>query len=265
MVDISKFQQMAATMGPNMTEATEGGDYAPPAEGACRLRFIAYVEVGKHTSDFKGETKQADKVQLVFELSGPKHAPQDIDGEKVPYRLTIYENAGKNYGPLNEKANLYKLFKAMNYDGSATHFAQLLGKEYLGTVVHTKKGEKVYASLRNDNGYTIRPPVFEDPETGETRRIKVDDPLSPLRIFLWNMADLEQWSSIFISAERNPFQKMIRQADNFVGSPIQIALLEGGLDAEPATKAATEKAAQQPAAGGAPTPGAASDDVLNGV
>lgn len=264
-IDISKYQALAAQQGPNMTEATEGGDYVPPAAGPCRLRLIAYVEVGKHTSDFKGEVKQADKVQLVFELSGPKHAPQDMDGEKVPYRITIYENAGKNYGPLNEKANLYKLFKAMNYDGSATHFAQLLGKEYLGTVVHSEKGGKVYASLRGDNGYTVRPPIFEDPETGETRRIAVAEPLSPLRLFLWNMADLEQWSSLFITEDRNPFQKMIRQADNFAGSPIQVCLLEAGLDATAVTKTAAAKAAQQPDKGTGATPGAASDDVLNGV
>lgn len=264
-LDLSKYQNLAAQQGPNMTEATEGGDYTPPAAGACRLRLVAYVEVGKHTSDYKGETKQADKVQLVFELSGPKHAPQDIDGEQVPYRVTIYENAGKNYGPLNEKANLYKLFRAMNYDGTATHFAQLVGREYLGTVVHNEKGGKVYAGLRGADGYTVRPPVFEDPETGETRRIAVAPALSPLRLFLWNMADVEQWSSLFISEDRNPFQKMIRQADNFEGSPIQLCLLEAGLDATPITKTRTEKAAQQPEQGTGATPGAASDDVLNNV
>lgn len=262
--DVSKYQALAAQQGPNMTEATEGGDYTPPAEGMCRLRFVAYVEVGKHTSTFKGETKQADKVQLVFELSGPKHAPQDIDGEKVPYRIAIYENAGKNYGPLNEKANLYKLFKAMNYDGTATHFAQLLGKDFLGTVVHSKKGDKVYASLRSDAGYTVRKPFVEDAETGEVKRIVADAPVSPLRLFLWNMADLEQWSSLFITEQRNPFQKTIRQADNFVGSLIHTELLQAGLDATPVTKAATEQAAQEPSKP-QPEPGKASDDVLNGV
>ena len=272
-LDLSKYQALAAQQGPNMTEATEGGgDYTPPAEGVCRLRFIAYVEVGKHTSNYQGQEKQADKVQLVFELSGPKHQPYEIDGEKVPYRITVYENAGRNYGALNEKANLYKLFKAMNYDGTATHFAQLLGREYLGTVKHKKKGDRVVAELRGDNGYTIRPPVFEDPETGESRKVAVDPAISPLRLFLWNFADLEQWSSLFIDGERNPFQKTIRQADNFVGSPIQIALLEAGLDATPTTKANAAPAASGAVSGAsAPAgdppfePGKASDDVLNAV
>ena len=269
--DISKYQKQAAKQGPNMNEATEGGgDYTPPAEGVCRLRLIAYVEVGKHTSNFKGETKQADKVQLVFELSGPKHAPQEINGEKVPYRLTVYENAGRNYGPLNEKANLYKLFRAMNYDGSASHFAELVGKEYLGTVVHTKRGDKVTASLRGEGGYTIRPPIYEDPETGEARRVQVAPALSPLRLFLWNFADLDQWSSLFITEERNPFQKTIRQADNFVGSPIHTALLEAGLDASPAAVTKAAPAASGAGAGGSEDdppfePGKASDDILNGV
>lgn len=267
--DLNKVAALAAAQGPNMNEATEGGgDYTPPAEGVCRLRLIAYVEVGKHTSNYQGQTKQADKVQLVFELSGPKHAPQDIDGEKVPYRITIYENAGKNYGPLNEKSNLYKLFKAMNYDGSAQHFAQLVGREYLGTVVHKKKGEKVVANLRNDNGYTVRPPIFEDPETGEAKRVAVAPAISPLRLFLWNFADLEQWSSLFISEERNPFQKTIRQADNFVGSPIHTALIEAGLDATPVTKASAAPAPAGEAAEASAAPaagGAASDDVLNGI
>ena len=268
-IDISKLAALAAQQGPNMTEATEGGgDYIPPAEGVCRLRLIAYVEVGKHTSNYQGQAKQADKVQLVFELSGPKHAPQEINGEQVPYRITVYENAGKNYGPLNEKANLYKLFKAMNYDGAATHFAQLVGKEYLGTVVHKKKGDRVVAELRNDQGYTVRPPIYEDPETGEAKRVAVAPALSPLRLFLWHFADLEQWSSLFITEERNPFQKSIRQADNFVGSPIHTALLEGGQDATPIAKAnaapAPAPAAAEASAAGTQA-GAASDDVLNGV
>lgn len=281
-LDLSKYQDLATKQGPNMAEATAGGgDYTPPAAGLARLRLIAYVEVGKHTSTYEGTEKTADKVQLVFELSGPKHQPQTLeDGTVIPHRITIYENAGRDYGALNEKANLYKLFRKMNYDGAATHFAQLVGKEFLGTVVHKpRKGGKpgeVSASLRDTDGYTVRAPMIEvlDEDTGEVthKRIAVAPAISPLRLFLWNFADLDMWQSLFISQERNPFQTMIKQANNFSTSPIYMVLAEAGLDVTVPAKGASR--ADVPSEGAAPASGIpqttapvgkAADDVLGDV
>lgn len=232
----------------DMREAQKGGggDYQPPAEGLTRLRFVAYIELGKHHDEKYNKTRE--KVMLTFELSGPKHEPRKAeDGQLIPHRISITENLS-----LNEKANFYKLFRAMNYDGSATHIAQLLGNEFLGTVVHNKSkdGKRTYANLRDDSGYTIRKPFVEDPETGETRKIPAAPQISETRCFLWDYADKEMWDSLFIDGEyeaekndagevtrparsKNVFQNRIKEAVNFPGSPIAEILEHGALNLSP--------------------------------
>lgn len=237
----------AAAAQVNMNEAQQGGggDYTPPAAGLARLRFVGYIEVGKQETNFKGQPKIEEQAQLVFELSGPKHQPNvTADGTKIPQRIAVTLNKS-----LSEKSHFYKLFRKMNYDGTATHIAQLLGRAYLGTVVHDeweKDGKKmVSAKLRDDVGYTIRAPRVEDPETGEVKEVKVDEPLSEIRCFLWDYPSKEMWASIFIEGEyperkdektgkviatarsKNVLQAKIQKALNWVGSPMH-ALLNGG-------------------------------------
>lgn len=261
--DFKALGAKAAADGADMTKAKQGGgDYTPPAEGFCKLRFIGYVEVGKHTTNYKGTPKTQDKVQLIFEVSGPKHAPRvDDNGNKIPLRITIEENLS-----LNEKANFYKLFQRMNYAGAATHMVQLLGEAFLGTIYHDKwtgkdGKERVTAVLRNpaDGAYSIRPPRVDDPETGEPRPVQVDPVISPLRYFLWNYADKASWDSLFIDGEyperkdektgaviapaksKNVLQEKIRAAVNYAGSgaqqisggaaPLDLPEAESGRDA----------------------------------
>lgn len=251
-----------AATGPNMNEAVKGGggDYTPPEAGACRLRFIGYVEVGKHENNIPGKPpKTENQVWLTFELSGPKHAPKVLEsGEKIPHRLTLRLNHS-----LNEKAAFFKLFKRMNYKGAATHMSQLLGDAFRGTVVHTTKGEgaeKVtYANLKDDAGFTIAPPRYEDPETGEQRELAVDAAISPLRLFVWNAepAMLKQmWDCIFIDGTAgegdkqrslNVFQDKIKSAVNFAGSPIALLLAGNGQTLDlPETSSAPAKTDDDP-------------------
>lgn len=230
----------AAAKQTDMNKASKGGEgYQPPAKGLARLRFVGYIECGKHKDEWNGQVKIKEKVKLIFELSGPKHAPREIDGNKIPHRITVEENLS-----LNEKAWFYKIFKAMNYSGEATHIAQLLGQEFLGEIVHkTSKRGNVYATLKGDTGYTIRAPYVEDPETGETRKVPAGPQLSEIRCFLWDYASKEMWDSIFIEGHydeekndagevvrparsKNVFQEQIRAAVNFEGSPIA-EILEG--------------------------------------
>lgn len=263
-LDLAKLNDVAnaiAATSANANEAKKGGDfeYTPPAAGLVRLRFIAYVEVGQHFS--KGNPakripdKNVDMAWLVFECSGPKHEPKVLeDGTKVPHRITVKLNKS-----LNEKAHYYKLFKKMNLDGQATHFSQLLGKPYLGTIRHDtwkdRDGkDRVTAYLDDqDRVYTVRAPRIEreDPDTGETTivPVKVAEPVSDLRLFVWNADDSmigDLWQSLYIAKtgdgdyDPNVFQNAIKKAVNFEGSPIQKFLAAKGevADIPAATKAA---------------------------
>jgi hypothetical protein len=246
-IDFKALGAAAAKSGTDMTQAKQGGgDYTPPAEGNCRLRLVGYIELGKHSKVYKGVPKTEAQVELVFEVSGPKHPPADVDGKKVPIRLSETMSLS-----LNEKANFFKLFQRMNYAGDAQHMIQLLGRPFLGTIFHDKwtgkdGKERVTAQLRGPDGYSIRPPRVEDPESGEWKVVEVAPAITPLKGFLWDHADLEQWDSIFIDGEypartndkgevtapaksKNVFQEKIRSALNFPGSPIAELLATRGI------------------------------------
>jgi len=273
-IDIKKLQEKARQSGKDFTQTTDGsgGGYQPPPAGPCNLRFVGYFEIGEHERQFKSEARRVKQIQLVFELSGKNYPVKD----GVPVRMIVTETDSRHI-----KANIVKLFNKMNYEGRATHFAELLGNAYRGRVHHREYevgGQKrVYASLRNDDGYSITPPVVEvmDDATGDVvvKPIKVAEPLTELKLFLWDNPDMEQWASIYIDGEfperrddtgkiinparsKNVIQNKIKTALNWVGSPMQRLLEEGELgevgepdetpdDAPPAKpkKPATKKAA----------------------
>jgi len=230
----------------NMNEASKGVEFTPPAEGLVRLRFVGYIECGKHDKVYKGDTKQKEFVKLIFEASGPKHPPRE-DGSPILFELSMAKS-------LSEKSGLFKLFRKMNPTASKTHMAELLGDAFIANVIHNKVGEgdqqRTYANLTDvDGNYTIRLPQVDnvDPETGETTRVNiaVAEPVSPIRCFLWDYADKEQWDSLFIDGmyeartddkgketsparSKNKYQLYIMAAHNWVGSPMQEILFAGG-------------------------------------
>lgn len=235
----------AKQVGPNMNEAQAGGGgYTPPAEGVTRLRLVGYFEVGEHTEQSgKFIGKKNKKVQLVWELSGKNHEPSEHDGKKIPIRMT----QDLNYS-LNEKATFYKLFVELNacHGNEATIFAELLGKEFLATVVHTHKGEgaakRTYANLTK-----IRKAVRLDEDDNEIP-VKVDEPLTEPKFFVWDIATMEDWDAIFIDGEyperkdkdgnvthkarsKNVLQEKIRSANNFDTLPIA-EFIRAGVSAE---------------------------------
>lgn len=234
----------------NMAEAQKGGvDYVPPAAGLVRLRFVGYIELGKHDKEYNKVVSQKPFVQLLFEASGPKHPPREFDGVKTP--IMFSERMVKSQ---SEKAAFFKLFRRMSTGTTAKHFAELLGREYIATVVHNTVGEgadaKTYANLKDADGvWTIREPFIDnvDAESGEATRvqIKVDEPTVPLRCFLWDYPDQEQWDSLFIDGQwdaktddkgketsparsKNVYQNAIKSAHDFIGSPWQEVLSAGG-------------------------------------
>lgn len=247
-IDYKALGAKAAAEGRDMTQATVGGggDYTPPAAGPCRLRLVGYVELGKQKIKMKGIEQIKDRVLLVFELSGKNHMPADVDGKKVPQRISIEENLS-----LNEKANFFKLFNRMNYSGQWVHMTQMLGEPFKGEVVHDKwtgtdGKERVTAVLRNAQGYTVAPARVEDDEVeGGWRALEVAPAISDIRCFLWEQADMDQWNGLFIEGEyperkdkdgkvtakaksKNVLQDHVKRAVNFVGSPIHTLLLNNG-------------------------------------
>jgi hypothetical protein len=181
---------------------------------------------------------------LIFELTGKRHA---TDADAQPHRVTIVETYS-----LNEKANYYKLFQRMNYKQDAQHMVQLLGEGFKVEVIHDKwtgtdKKERTDITFKGPGGYTIAPPRKED-EDSETGWVDVAVPpaRSPLRCFLWEQADLQQWASLFIEGEyperkddkgvvtataksKNTLQHKVMGAVNFNGSPIHTLLLTNGV------------------------------------
>lgn len=239
----------------SVTTTGGGGEYTPPAKGVAMLRFVAYVEVGNQPQrPYQGKPKpDAPMVHLVFELHG-KNYPIEVSesGEKIPKRITIKTRVSQN-----EKSLLPKLFRAMNYKGNATHFAQLLGSAYLGTVTHyvaPARGEPGAAGYRpeftiaelvsRESGVSIRAPFItnSDPLTGETSTTDLESQVPPavssLKLFIWNHSpehSQAMWDSLYIKTpdnfERslNVFQDAIKAASNFPGSPIAEYLNAGGV------------------------------------
>lgn len=244
MIDFKALGAKAAAEGADQTKSVAGGgDYEPPAAGPAQVRFVGYVEVGKQKGTFKGVPTVKEKVLLIFELVGKRHA---TGPDEQPHRITIEESYS-----LNEKANFFKLFQRMNYRQDSQHIVQLLGEGFKAEVVHDKwtgkdGKERVSAMLRGPGGYTIAPPRKED-EDSESGWVTIDVPpaRSALRCFLWEQADLNQWASLFIEGEyperkndkgevtapaksKNSLQAKVKSAVNFPGSPIYQLLAANG-------------------------------------
>lgn len=234
---IKALAEQQAQTGPDLNKQS-GGDYKPPEAGSTQLRFIEYVETGVHTTGQaagKFGLKTKPRAQFGFELSGKKHEPKKLDdGRIIPHIIRFELTIGQ--GKKNDYSKLFKLM-VQEYPGRK-NFAQLLGEPFRGTVIHrpwkTASGdERVSADLKNgDAGFTITGITYEDPETNEVRKIKVAPAISDLRLFLWDLADTDQWDSIFIDGTfedgntKNKLQEKIKAAENFTGSPIYDALIE---------------------------------------
>lgn len=241
MVDITKLGNLVTEKGVDQTEATTGGggtfEIAP--EGLGWARLVTYVELGKHHEVFKDRktgketAKEPEKVLLQWELSGKLYPPSNEEtGRDKPFIVTEIITLSTN-----EKATFYKLFKKMNWEGSATHMVQLLGKAFKVKITHNVKPDRTYVNLKEDGVYNIDPPfLITESEDGVVKKaVKVADAISPFRAFIWALADKEQWDSIFIDGKyedrtndkgetipgksKNWIQEKIASATNFKGSP----------------------------------------------
>jgi hypothetical protein len=234
----------ALRSAPDMGAAHVGGEYTPPAVGLARARLVGYFELGTHEEEFEGIKRDREKVDLVFELSGPNHEPRKLDdGTLVPIRITVQETLS-----LDAKSNFFKLFQAMNVLGDESHMAYLLGRPFIVEVFHKRStdGKKVYANLKGPNGYNLCGTTIRDPRTGEEVVIEVAPAVTELKVFIWDGADMDMWDSIYIPGEyaerrdaqtgtvvsparsKNVLQECIRKAKNWSSHPLAAIVDAGG-------------------------------------
>ncbi len=255
MLNVAALAAKAKEAGLDQTKiAAGGGSFEAPAEGPCMLRFVGYVEMGKRATTYQGKAKQVDEVQLTFEVHGTKYPVKEHEGKKYPVLVNFTMTLSQS-----EKAAWPLVFKALNYAGKASHAVELLGDAYKGRIYHKKYKRKtdpadaaswtgVEVTFRNPDtkAFSFAPAVREDEETGETTPLNVPTALTPIKAFLWNAPDMEQWASIYVPGEwaekrddktgevkypaksKNVTQLRIRAATNYGGSPVNLLLANQG-------------------------------------
>lgn len=222
----------------DQTETQTSSGYTPPEAGPCFVRMVEYVELGNHVKKYNGKPKpSAPQVRIGFELLSKRHIKETSDGKKYSdiIRITLPKST-------HQKANFKKLFNQLRgSDESITHMAQMLGrKAWMAEVIHDKwtnqTGQEVTsAKLQGPQGYTFRPAVSVDADTGETKAINVPPAMRDLVVFIWNKPRKDMWDKLFIDGtddndkSKNKVQELIMAADNYAGSPL-MHLLNGAAD-----------------------------------
>lgn len=240
----------AAEVGEDMTVAVKGGGGGKllPA-GFCIGTLVEYIEYGQQPQEYEGKPKDpALEFQLGFALYGEGY--QNDDGTPYiyrPYAMSLSRN---------EKAGAFLSFKAMNWKGTATHFAQLLGQSFLLKVEHkqpAKAGDKVRSFV---NLKATLPPL--DALTKQPYPVP-PVPADKLKLFLWQFPDIATFTSFYQEGtfdngdSKNTIQNKMLGALDFHGSPLHMALIEKQV---PFTVPAPKAKAAAPAAPAAPAPAA---------
>lgn len=225
---------LAASTAANMTEAQKGGGGARLLpEGYAFGRLVEYIEFGNQPQEFNGKAKEpALEVQLGFALTGTGY--QNEDG--TPYILRPFPMAISR----NEKAKAFLLFKQLNWAGTATHFAQLLGQTFLVKIYtyQPKDATKKPSSSIDLKGFL--PPL--DPVTKAPYPI-AEAPDSMYKVFFWEHPTLEDWDALAIEGtyddgkSKNHLQNTILGATDWAGSALE-ALLHSSGKTVPAAPAA---------------------------
>ena len=242
--------QDVAESGIDMNEAVKGGGGGRLLpEGYAFGRLVEYIEFGKQPQEFQGQAKDpALEFALGFALTGQGY--QNDDG--TPYVVRTYNIALSR----NEKSRAFKLFKALNWKGTAKSFAQLLGETYLVKIKQVPKSKadpKIVSRIDLDG---FLPPL--DPVTRQPYPI-AEAPDDMYRLFLWSRPTKEAWDSLYIEGEyegksKNRIQEQILAALDFQGSPLQQLLMASGVTALPTAATATPVAAPVAAAQAAVAP-----------
>jgi hypothetical protein len=214
-----------AELNEDMSVATVGGTAKLYPAGYAFCRLVEYVEHGDHMQSHNGVAKgNAPEAQLGFAVWG--EGIQNDDGTPVIMRPWPF-NLSRN-----EKAKAYKLFKKLNYKGTAKRFSQLLGEGFLMKIVHTvpKKAGEAVKSVIDLEGFM---PPF-DAMSKQPYAIPAA-PDNVYRLFLWEQPTLPMWQSLFVEGKwddgksKNRVQETCLSASNFTGSALETLLIANSI------------------------------------
>jgi hypothetical protein len=241
---INALKEQARETQTNMTETTKGGGKARLLPKGHSLAYITgLIQYGNQPQSYDGQPKNpAPELALQFALLDEGFVNED----GTPYVVELYPFAEST----NEKANTVKLFKALNWDNTATTWIDLIGKAIMVQIEHYKGGKDKKEDKSGIKKDGFLPPC--DPRGGKPYPLPaLDEDL--LVAFLWDYPTLENWKAL-----RDWHQHRCLDALNFVGSDLEGMLIENGLPTTYDKKAKKEEAADD-APGNAETPMATPD------
>lgn len=210
----------------SQNDVEKGGEgnktFKTAPEGKRKARLIGYVEIGKHENKFDPSKEPADKFRLRFALFGTDCQEEDGTPITIDSRDIVISKF--------ERANAVKLFAQMCPKKDADHFMQLLGRVFWVEIVHNKKGDKVYANLKQES---IKPGVKdlldeEDNVIGVTPIACEDAPEKMYHIFEWAVPSKEDFDAL------KPWDKAeLRKSLGFPGSALQQLVGDGEKNEKP--------------------------------
>lgn len=238
----------AAEYEQDMNIATKGGGGGILyPEGVVMARLVEYIELGSHRVEYQGKLKDAAPMaRLGFAIYGEGY--QQEDG--TPGIIRTYEFSLST----NEKAKAFKLFKKLNYKGTAKRFSQLLSEPYLLKIVHTKPKDatqKPRAIIDLEGFLPPHDPVSKSPYPVPAA------PDEMYRLFLWNKPTKAMWDSLYVEGtfddgnSKNFVQERCMAATDFPGSALE-ALLGGGASGIPSLAVAPATPSSAPASASIP-------------
>lgn len=198
----------------SQNDVEKGGEgnkvFKTAPEGKRKARLVGYVEIGKQENRFDPAKEPASQFRLRFALFGTDC--QEEDG--TPITIDSRDITISKF----ERANAVKLFAQMCPKKDADHFMQLLGRVFWVEIVHNKKGDKVYANLKQES---IKPGVKdllddEDNVIGVTPIACEEAPEKMYHIFEWDVPSKEDFDKL------KPWDKQkLRESVNFPGSALE--------------------------------------------
>ena len=204
-----------AETGQDMSVASAGGGKLYPA-GWALCRLVEYVELGLQPQSHNGVAKApAREAQIGFAVWGQGITNEDGTPAIIrPYPFNLSNS---------DMSKAFKLFKKLNWKGTAKRFSQLLGEVYMVNIVHTTptKAGQAIKSVLDLASFTLA----VDPMTKAPYNVpEVSD--ATYKLFLWDAPQVPMWQSLYQEgqfgdgASKNKMQNACLSALDFEGSAL---------------------------------------------